>query len=69
MSADPLARRAQSALNATHCTQFLWPTGAVRAIIMKLLGRAGGAGDKGAECVPTKVSRPLCKTFALKIND
>jgi hypothetical protein len=47
LSRDPLAMRAQSALNATQVTVPLWPAGAVRAIIMGLVllkGKRGGAG-------------------------
>jgi hypothetical protein len=67
---DPLARRTESALNATQRTVSSWPAGSVRAIIMGLgtVGREGAVAlvKKGGGCAPLYVSRPVGKTFAQK---
>jgi hypothetical protein len=53
-SSDPLARRAQSALNATQLMASSWPAGAV-ALVKKGGGVCANLG-----------SRPAGKTFAHK---
>ena len=69
-SLHPLARRAESALNATQRTMSSWPAGAVRTIIMGLgtVDREGAVAlvNKGGGCAPLYVSRPVGKTFAHK---